>query len=128
MLLIAAVLGDEELRAYLATCGDARIEPLVEVHDDEEMKRVADLGVPCIGINNRDLRTFKVSLDTTFRLRELAPRSTLVISESGIRTNNDIERLKAAGVDAVLVGEQLLRQPDVGMAVRDLMGSAWASS
>jgi indole-3-glycerol phosphate synthase len=128
VLLIAAVLGDEELRTFLSVCDDARVEPLVEVHDDEEMKRVADLGVPCIGINNRDLRTFKVSLDTTFRLRELAPRSTLVISESGIRTNNDIERLKAAGVDAVLVGEQLLRQPDVGMAVRELMSSAWASS
>jgi indole-3-glycerol phosphate synthase len=128
VLLIAAALGAEEMRRLMDTCRDARVEPLVEVHDDEEMKRVVDMGAPCIGINNRDLRTFKVSLDTTFRLRELAPKSTLVVSESGIKSCNDIARLKAAGVGAVLVGEQLLRQPDPGHAVRELMGSAWASS
>lgn len=128
VLLIAAALGDEELRRFVDASRDARVETLVEVHDDEEMKRVVDLGAPCIGINNRDLRTFKVSLDATFRLRELAPKTTLVVSESGIRSANDIARLKAAGVGAVLVGEHLLRQADVGMAVRDLMGGAWASS
>jgi indole-3-glycerol phosphate synthase len=128
VLLIAAALRDEELRTLMDVCRDARLEPLVEVHDDEEMKRVADLDVACIGINNRDLRTFKVSLDATFRLRDLAPKSALVISESGIKSCNDVARLKAAGVGAVLVGEHLLRQGDLGLAVRDLMSAVWISS
>ncbi|HEY8241037.1 MAG TPA: indole-3-glycerol phosphate synthase TrpC, partial [Kiritimatiellia bacterium] len=128
VLLIAEALEPEQLRGFLVVCRDARIEPLVEVHGEEEMRRVADLGVSCIGINNRDLRTFKVTLDTTFHLRELAPPGATVISESGISSANDVARLKAAGVHAVLVGEHLLRQQDVGMAVRDVMSAVWASS
>ncbi|MFH0908660.1 MAG: indole-3-glycerol phosphate synthase TrpC [bacterium] len=127
VLLIADVLEPEQLRGFLDTCRDARIEPLVEVHGEEYMRRVADLGVNCIGINNRDLRTFKVSLDATFRLCELAPPTATVISESGISSANDVARLKAVGVHGVLVGEHLLRQQDLGLAVRDLMSAAWAS-
>ena len=120
-LLIAAVLDDAMIKDLAALCREARIEPLVEVHDENEMMRVAALPVRCIGVNNRDLKTFKISLETTLRLKPLAPKECTLISESGIRSAADVARLKDAGVHAVLVGEHLLRQTDVGKAVNDLM-------
>ena len=99
----------------------ARIEPLVEVHDEREMTRVAALPVRCIGVNNRDLKTFRISLETTIRLKPLAPKECTVVSESGIRSAGDVARLKAEGVHAVLVGESLLRQGALEKAVKDLM-------
>jgi indole-3-glycerol phosphate synthase len=120
-LLIAAVLDDALLKDLVALCRRARVEPLVEVHDEKEMKRVAALPVRCIGVNNRDLKTFKISLETTLRLKPLAPKECTLISESGIRSAADVARLKDAGVHAVLVGEHLLRQSDLGKAVKDLM-------
>jgi indole-3-glycerol phosphate synthase len=107
VLLIAAVLDDALLKDLAALCRKARIEPLVEVHDENEMNRVAAMPVRCIGVNNRDLKTFKISLETTLRLKPLAPKECTLISESGIH--------------AVLVGEHLLRQSDLGKAVNDLM-------
>ena len=121
VLLIAAVLDDARLKDFAALCREARMEPLVEVHDENEMKRVAAMPVRCIGVNNRDLKTFNISLETTLRLKPLAPKECTLISESGIRSAADVARLKDAGVHAVLVGEHLLRQSDLGKAVNDLM-------
>ena len=121
VLLIAAVLDDAQLKDFAALCREARDEPLVEVHDEGEMNRVAVLQVRCIGINNRDLKTFKTSLETTLRLKPLAPEGCTLVSESGIRSSADVARLKDAGVHAVLVGETLLRQSDPGEAVKELM-------
>ena len=120
-LLIAAVLDDAQLRDLASLCREAGVEALVEVHDDQEMMRVAALPVRCIGVNNRDLKTFRTSLETTLRLKPLAPKECTLISESGIRSAADVARLKEAGVHAVLVGECLLRQSELGQAVNELM-------
>lgn len=124
VLLIVAALSDDELKKLLQSCRDAHVDALVEVHDEEETRRALAVGATCIGVNNRDLKTFNVSLETTFRLRKLVPSSTLLVGESGIKTPEDVLRLKQAGVNAVLVGETLLRQADVEKAVRDLMSKA----
>jgi len=121
VLLIAAVLDDREIARLAACCGEARVEPLLEVHDGPEMDRALACGVRCIGINNRDLKTFKTSLDTSLALAGRAGADTLVVSESGIRSAGDVRRLKAAGVRAILVGEHLLRQADLVGAVQALM-------
>lgn len=121
VLLIAAVLGDGDLRLLLDLCHAGGMEPLVEVHTADEMDRVAKCGVRLIGINNRDLRTFKTTLQTTLDLKPLAPKGCLLVSESGIYSAADVRRLRAAGIQAVLVGEALLRQPDLQQAVQGLM-------
>jgi indole-3-glycerol phosphate synthase len=121
VLLIAAALDDAQLMEFVALCRKARVEPLVEVHDENEMERIAAMPVRCVGVNHRDLKTFNVSLETTLRLESLAPRGCTLISESGIRSADDVRRLRDAGVHAVLVGEHFLRQPDLNKAVRDLM-------
>ena len=122
VLLIAAVLDDAALKRFAACCAEARVEPLLEVHDAAEMERAVESGVRCIGINNRDLRTFVTTIDISLRLAPLAPPGTLLVGESGIRTAADVRRLAAGGIGAVLVGETLLRQPDLEAAVRGLMG------
>ena len=104
------------------------LDPLVEVHSPEEMQVALDVGADIIGINNRNLKTFEVSLDTTEAAAAMAGDVRLLISESGIKTPEDVLRVKDAGCGAVLVGEQLLRQPDPGQALTELMGAAWASS
>ena len=95
---------------------------LVEVHDQEEMERVLETDARIIGINNRDLRTFQVSLDTTLRLRPRVPSDRLVVSESGIHQQEDLQALAAVGVDAVLVGTSLMRAEDPGEKLRELLG------
>ncbi|MBI9019838.1 MAG: indole-3-glycerol phosphate synthase TrpC [Verrucomicrobia bacterium] len=121
VLLIVAALTDDELRSFIQLVDASGMTPLVEVHTEEEMKRAVDAGAQCIGINNRNLKTFETKIETTLRLRELAPADCILISESGIRTADDIRTLQASGVSAVLVGESLLRQPDIGVAVKNLM-------
>ena len=121
VLLIAAVLGPSELAALLDACGAARLAALVEVHDEADLLRLAGLDVRCIGVNNRDLKTFQVSLETTVRLIPLAPPGCLFVSESGIATADDVARARSAGAHAVLVGESLLRQADLVAAVKALM-------
>jgi len=121
ILLIAAVLSVDELRALMRACQEARLEVLLEVHDEAEMRVAVGVGELCIGINNRDLKNFKTSLDTTFQLKPLAPSGCSVVSESGIKTAADVQRLRTAGVRAVLVGEGLLRSRDLETAVRSLM-------
>ena len=110
----------------MSICREARLAPLVEVHNRDELTLALAAQAPCIGINNRDLKTFVTSLDTTFALKANIPDSVRVISESGISTAEDVQRLRAAGIGGVLVGEHLLRQPDPGVAVTNLMGAAWA--
>ena len=127
-LLIVACLSQAELASLMATAREAGLDSLVEVHDEEETRRAVDAGATIVGVNNRNLKTFKVSLDTTERLARLVPSSTLLVGESGIHTAADVARMKAAGARAVLVGESLLRKADVGAAVRALMGDVWASS
>jgi indole-3-glycerol phosphate synthase len=121
VLLIVAALTDSELSSFIQLVDASGMTPLVEVHTEEEMKRAVAANAKCIGINNRNLKTFETKIETTLKLRELAPADCILISESGIRTADDIRTLKDAGIAAVLVGESLLRQSDVQAAVKNLM-------
>ena len=121
ILLIAAVLDDAELAEFEATARSLGMDVLVEVHDEPELDRALRLATPLVGINNRDLRTFEVSLDTTLSMLPRVPAERLVVSESGIHAPADIERLRAAGVHAFLVGEAFMRAPDPGAALASLV-------
>lgn len=125
ILLIAAALTDDQLFADLhASALELGLTPLVEVHDEAETERALKLKhVKLIGINNRNLATFDVSLETTERLRSIIPPDMAVVSESGIFTASDVERLAKANVDAILVGEALVTSEDIGAKVRELSGS-----
>ena len=120
VLLIVAALD----RGQLASLGDKSrrlgMDALVEVHDERELEVALEAGADMIGINNRDLRTFKVSRDTTRRLAPLVPEGVVIVAESGIRSRSDIRELKTCGVDAVLVGESLMRSSDLAAAAREL--------
>jgi indole-3-glycerol phosphate synthase len=108
LLLIVAVLGDNELKRLLEETRRYGMEALVEVHDEGEVERALKAGARVIGVNNRDLRTFAVDIATTARLRPLVPADCVLVSESGIHTPADVRRLKDLGVDAMLVGESLV--------------------
>ena len=122
LLLIAAILEQSSLLELLTMARDLSMACLVEVHNEEEMERVLTTDARIIGINNRNLRTFQVSLDTTFKLRPSIPSDRLVVSESGIQEQSDLHSLAAAGVDVVLVGTSLMRAEDPGQKLRELMG------
>ena len=128
VLLIVAALDDETLFALIDGAARARMASLLEVHTAEELQRIKHLTAPLIGINNRNLSTFETDLDTTFRLLDQVPEGATVISESGIKEPGEVARLQEAGVHGILVGEHLLRQDDVGRAIKELMGMVWASS
>jgi indole-3-glycerol phosphate synthase len=122
VLLIAECLDDCNLRALFNEAVALGMTPLVEMYDAENLKRVFDAGATLIGVNNRDLRTFEIDLDHTLRLRERIPDECVLVAESGIQTRADVLRLEAAGVDAILVGESLMREADIGAAVDRLLG------
>jgi indole-3-glycerol phosphate synthase len=122
VLLIAECLDDCNLRALFNEAVALGMSPLVELYDAANLPRVFDAGATLIGVNNRDLRTFQTDLEHTLRLRERVPDECVLVSESGIRTRADVLRLQAAGVDAVLVGETLMREPDLGRAADELLG------
>ncbi|MEF2964346.1 indole-3-glycerol phosphate synthase TrpC [Paenibacillus sp. M1] len=125
VLLIAAILSDDQLRDYLRTATALGLDALLEVHDREELERTLALGdAKLIGINNRNLRTFETSLTTTSALAELVPSDVTLISESGIRTRADIEFLLGAGAKGVLIGETFMRKERVEEGVYELMGPA----
>jgi indole-3-glycerol phosphate synthase len=121
-LLIARLLDKKTLESFMNIAGQLGLACLVEVHTEEELRKVLDTTARLIGINNRDLDTFKVDLDTTLRLLPLIPRDRLVVSESGIHTREDVQRLQEAGVRAILVGEALVRSKDVVSRIRGLLG------
>ena len=124
VLLIAAALDDAELADFRSLALELDLDALVEVHDEAEMARATALGATLVGVNNRDLRSFQVDLENTERLAALAPADALLVTESGIFTPADVERLEDAGAKAMLVGESLMRQADVEAATRALLGRA----
>lgn len=121
VLLIAECLGAARLRPLVETVRSFGMEPLVEFHDAANLPLVLEAGSRLVGINNRNLRTFATDLGHTLRLLERIPDDRIVVSESGIRQGADVRRLEDAGVDAILVGEVLMREPDPGRKLRELM-------
>jgi indole-3-glycerol phosphate synthase len=122
VLLIAAALRDSQLRSLREIARACGQEALVEVHDEAELDRALESGAEIIGINNRDLRTFEVSLDISLQLRPRVPAGIPVVAESGIRTAEDVRRLAEAGVDAMLVGEALMTAADPAAKIAELLG------
>jgi indole-3-glycerol phosphate synthase len=124
LLLIVAALDDAALGELLAATRAAGLDALVEAHDADEVRRALRAGADVIGINNRDLRTFTVDRELAVRLRAGVPADRVVVAESGIRNAADVARLRSAGVDAMLVGETLMRAPDPAAALRALVQGA----
>src|SRR5574338_1184859 len=123
ILLIVAALDDEQLSRFRQLAeDDLQMDALVEVHTSGEMKRAAACGAKLIGVNNRDLRTFEVSLDTSLRLAREAPLEALLISESGLHSPSDLSRLRDAGYRGFLIGETLMRADDPAAALRSFRG------
>lgn len=131
ILLIAAALSDGEIKRLGAAAHDAGLDVLVEVHTAAELDRVLDTlgatGADAIGVNNRDLKTFEVRLETSLDLVERIPHGVVRIAESGISTSADLIRLQSAGFDAFLIGESLMRQPDPGAALAALLARTVAT-
>ncbi len=123
VLLIAALLDDRQLDDLAGLAAELGLAAVVEVHTASELARAVAVRARIVGVNNRDLRTFATRLETTLELRPRVPREVTLVSESGIRSRQDVVRLAAAGVDAILVGEALMRQPDIGAKVRELLGT-----
>lgn len=122
VLLIVAALSTDHLGHLMAVASDLGMDTLVEVHDEEEVETAVEAGAEVLGINNRDLHSLEVDLETTFRLLADVPAGTVVVAESGITAREDVERLEQAGVDAILVGETLMRAEDPVRAARELLG------
>ncbi|MCE1250024.1 MAG: indole-3-glycerol phosphate synthase TrpC [Comamonadaceae bacterium] len=120
ILLIAACLDDAQLRDFEAIARSLDMAVLVEVHDGPELERALRLQTPLVGINNRNLRTFDVSLQTTLALRAQVPPERIVVTESGIATPADVAQMRTAGIQAFLVGETLMRAPEPGLALAEL--------
>lgn len=120
-LLIADLLSEKELKRFLAIGMEYDLDFLTEVRSEEDVQKALSSGCDIIGINNRDLHTFKVDTHTTTRLIKLVPHDKIVVSESGIRTRENILYLKSLGVNAVLIGEFLMRSDDIGRTIKELM-------
>jgi|SRR5579863_1237173 len=124
VLLIVAALGDSELRALAARAAGCELDVLCEVHDADELRRALDAGCGMIGVNNRDLKTFKVDLGTGLSLAGRIPSDVLAVAESGIESGADIVRLRTAGYGAFLIGEKLMRAARPGEALRGIVAEA----
>jgi len=124
ILLIASILGDEQMKEFEVIARSLDMAVLVEVHDAAELARALKLKTPLIGINNRNLKTFEVSLDNTLALMGDVPDDRLLVTESGIHTREDVLRMGAAGINAFLVGEAFMRAPDPGAALEALFSAA----
>lgn len=124
ILLIAMALEDSQAGEYMALARELGLGVLFEVHDMGELERALRLGASVIGINNRDLGTLEISLETTFRLKAEIPPGHTVVSESGISTREDVLRLEEAAIDAMLIGTTFMSSPDVGAKVDELLGKA----
>ncbi len=121
LLLIAGILDRERLRDYLGLSKSLGMTPLVEVHEQEDLDKAIDAGAEIIGINNRDLRTFRTDTGKTLEMAARIPGDRIVVSESGIAARDDIRRLMDAGVHAFLIGEALMAAPDAGKKLRELL-------
>ena len=128
LLLIAAILEDSQLREFLALCHEQGMAALVETHTVHELERVLEAGAEIIGINNRNLNTFKTDIDTTVELIRHIPPGKIVVSESGINTAEDIRKLREAGVHAFLIGESLMRHDSPGEKLSELLSAAYPES
>lgn len=124
VLLITQVLG-QELREFLRLAGQLGLDALVEVHEEDELEQAANAGATLIGINSRDLRTFTMRPDALERLRPRVPAGAVLVAESGIQSQEDIQRLKRLRVDAALIGESLMRAPDPAAKIRELFDGTW---
>jgi indole-3-glycerol phosphate synthase len=122
MLLIVATLEDAQLADLYGLISALGMTALVEVHDETEMERALRLGARVIGVNNRDLKTFEVDLNTTARLASMTPEDVILVAESGIRNGADVRRMGELGANAVLVGEHLVKSADMGAMVREMSG------
>jgi indole-3-glycerol phosphate synthase len=122
-LLIVAGLGDSILGELLTLGRELGMEPLVEVHTSEELLRALAAGARMLGVNNRDLRTLEVRIETSMELIEAIPDECIAVCESGLRSHEDLSQLRAAGFDAFLIGEHLMAQPDPAEALRKLLGA-----
>lgn len=124
ILLIVAALEDAELRTLRESAREYGLDVLCEVHDAAELERAKALGCECVGVNSRDLKTFAVSLDRAADLAASLPADAVKVAESGIRTPEDMKRLMAAGYEAFLIGESLMRKPEPGEALQELIAAA----
>ena len=122
VLLISEILSRSELVNYLQICKDLAMDALIEIHGEEDLKKALSVDSRIIGINNRDLHTFKVNLETTSNLIGSIPKDKVIVSESGISTYEDVMFLKSIGVNAVLIGETFMRSEDIGPKVMEVMG------
>jgi indole-3-glycerol phosphate synthase len=122
ILLIAAILEGGQAGEYLHLAGELGMAVLFEVHDDTELDKALALEAPVVGINNRDLKTLGIDLNTSLRLREKIPQDRIVVSESGIKSREDVLKVEAAGIDAVLVGTCLMESHDIATKLGELMG------
>lgn len=124
VLLIAALLDTDTIREYKAVCDELGLSALVEAHDEAEVLSALDAGARMVGVNNRDLKTFTVDINNSMRLRNLIPERILFVAESGIRTAKDIQVLRQAGVNGVLIGETLMRSEDKAGMIAQLKGES----
>jgi len=124
ILLITRILNRENLRKYLDLASGLDLACLVEIHEEEEWEKIKDLPIDIVGINNRNLANFKVDLKLSFNLVKKLPSGEIVVSESGINSREDIERLREAGVTAFLIGGTLLKSKEVGEKLRELLGNS----
>lgn len=122
ILLIAAILSKNQAEEYLHLAGELGLSVLFEVHDLKELEMALSVNAEIIGINNRDLKTMKIDLNTTYIIKKEIPSDKIVVSESGIKTRNDILRLESAGIDAVLIGASFMEAKDIGKKIEELFG------
>lgn len=123
VLLICSVLTEDQMKDYIRICDELGLSALVEVHDEQEVQTALNTGARIIGVNNRNLKDFSVDTDNSRRLRELIPPGVLFVSESGVRTPEDVETLRKIGADAVLIGETLMRASDKRAKLAELRGA-----
>ena len=123
VLLICSILTEDQMKDYIRICDSIGLSALVEAHDEQELKTALNTGARIIGVNNRNLKDFSVDTDNSRRLRELIPPNVLFVSESGVRTAEDVAALRKIGADAVLIGETLMRESDKRAKLAELRGA-----
>ena len=122
VLLICSILSKEQIKEYISVCDELGLSALVEAHDESEVKMALNAGARIIGVNNRNLKDFTVDTDNSLRLKNLIPPDVLFVSESGVSSAGDVEKLREIGADAVLIGEVLMRAPDKRAKLDELRG------